>query len=924
MKRQGKKIIAWLAAVGLLLPAGGMAAFAEQPLVPLEPAQEAAQVQPIVYKVTFAQPENGKIEVSQAGTALASGAEVTDESAIRIRVTPDNGYGTGAVTINGQPAALTDGAVDYTVTADTVIAAAFVKNAAPTMSSKGIQTNSVTATTLNVLWTAAKDDHTAAADLQYDVYLSNSNNLSSVENCEKNGTKIASLKNKDMYGVKNLIPATTYYFNVVVRDEQGQAACYTAKSVKTAASAESSVTGVAVYAQQDTVQPGQEISLYAQVYGENQPSQAVTSAVSGNKSKDTKTKVITSESIGGQTRIVLSVGAEETAEVLTVKVTSAQDTKKYQSVSIQLQQPVADAVTGVAVTPHEKAMKKGESFAFGAQVSGTGNYDRTVVWAVAGAADAATTIADGILTVAETETAESLTVTATSAANGEALGTAAVTFAEEVAQAAVTGVEITPASTIAFPGDRVAFTAKVTGENGPSQAVNWELTGNNDAATAIAGGVLTIASGETAAVLTITAKAAADPEKTAVAVVTVSKAEGYQLKVDGGNGTNWVKKLPAGAVIPIVAVPQAGYGFNPGNENKWIAVQEGGLACIADPTKAETTLTMPNYDLEIKADVARLYPREISIQAYDETGKTKLSSAAIRTRGGAILLKATVKPDNAVQDVIWESGNTSIATVDANGLVTARKDGEVYITAKAGDKDPAGNRVTERIRVTISNQTVNETKRPNTNKNNSGSGGTKITFGYDAGTHTAYLKGYGDGTFRPDNQITRAEAAAIAARLSNYYDGTASYACQFSDTNAIAWYANAVGFAVANGIVQGYGDGTFHPDSYVTRAEFSAMMAKATGLSLQGGGNFSDIGNHWAKGYINALVSAGAINGYADGTFRPDQAVTRAEAAKIANGAAGRVPDQGKLSSMSCPFSDVGWGFWGYYDIMEAAVSYGA
>ena len=923
MKRQSKKIIAWLTAMGMLFSMGSMAAFADQPLISAEEAQEIAEAQPVMYKVTFAQPENGKVEVLQADRALLSGAEAADNTAIRIRVTADNGYIAEGLTINGQPAALANGAAEYMVTADTVIAASVVKNAPPAASSKLIKTNSVTATTLNLLWTAAKDDHTAAADLQYDVYLSNSNTISSVENCEKNGTKIAGLKNKDMYSVKNLAPDTTYYFNVVVRDEQGQASCYTTKSVKTAASAESTVTGVAVYAQRDSVQPGQEISLYAQVYGENEPSQAVTSTVSGNKSKDTKATVVTSESLDGQTRIILTVGADETAEALTVKVTSAQNTKKYQSITIRLQQPTADAVTGVAVTPAAKTMKKGETFAFGALVTGTGSYDRTVVWSVTGAADAATAIAGGVLTVGAEETAETLTVTATSAANGEAVGTATVTLAEDAAQAVVTGVEITPAKTIALPGETAVFAAKVTGENDPGQAVTWEVSGNNDAATAIAGGVLTIAPGETAATLTVTAKAAADPEKTAAAVVTVSNAEGYQLKVDGGNGTNWTRKVPAGAVIPIVAAPQAGYGFNSDSENKWIAVQEGGLSCIADPTKAETTLTMPNHDLEIKADFVRVYPREITILAYDEKGKTKLSSAAIRTRGGAILLKATVSPDTAVQGVTWESGNTSVATVDANGLVTARKNGEVYITAKANDKDPAGNRVTERIKVTVSNQTDSQTKRPNTNTSNGGSGGIKFTFGSDTGAHTAYLKGYNDGTFRPDNRITRAEAAAIAARLSAYYDSTASYTCRFDDTNPAAWYASAVGFAAEKGIVMGYGDGTFHPDDYVTRAEFSAMMAKATDMGMYGGGNFSDVGNHWAKGYINALISAGAINGYGDGTFRPDQAVTRAEAAKIANGAAGRVPNQGVLSNMHCPFYDVSVGFWGYYDIMEAAVSYG-
>lgn len=933
-----KKWIAWMAAVGMLLSAGGFTAYADEPLIPLEPAQTTGDEQPPTaeqlpaepqeetkYKVTFAQPENGKLEVSQAGTVLETGAEVADETQVHIRLTPNDGYVVGQTTINGQPAALVNGEIDYTVTADTVIAAAMEKNNAPTLSSKAIKTNSVTATTLNLRWTAAADDHTAAAGLQYDVYLSKSNNLSSVEKCEQNGTKLATLNNADFYSVKNLVPATTYYFNVVVRDEQGQAACYTAKSVKTASSAESTVEGVAVFAEQSTIQPGQEVSLYAQVYGENQPSQAVASTVSGNKSADTAVSVVASESLNGRTRIILTVGADETAEQLTVQVTSAQNKKKSGTATVDVEQPVADAVTGVAVTPETKTMQKGTSFAFGAQVSGTGNFDRAVNWSVEGNAVAETTIVNGLLTIAETETATTLTVKAASAANAEISGTAVVTVADETVPSTVSGVEVTPAATTAAPGETVAFSAKVTGENGPSQAVTWTVAGNSDDKTIIADGILSVAAGETATELTVTAQSVEDPTKSGSATVMVSNAEGYSLKVDGGNGTNWSGRYPAGTVISIVAVPQTGYGFNPENENKWIATPEKGLEAVEAPDQAETKLVMPNYDLELKADFVQIYPEEITIKAYDEDGEDRLQSAVIKTRGGAILLKATVSPSGAVQDVTWESSDTSIATVDANGLVTARKNGQVYITASAVDKDPEGNRVTERIRVTVSNQSTNNSNNSSNNNNNNnygGGGGTQISFGDGAGKHTAYMNGYGDGTFRPDANITRAEAAAIAARLSSLYNAEMTYVCNFSDTDSTAWYANVVGFVSSKGIASGDGDGTFRPDDPVTRAEFAAMMAKATGLNLVGGTSFSDIGEHWAKGYINALVAVGAVNGYADGTFRPDQPVTRAEAAKIANGAAGRTPDKNKLSSMTCPFYDIDMGFWGYYDIMEAAVSY--
>lgn len=938
MRQNVTKLIAWIAAVSMLLSMGGFTVLADQPLIPLEPAQTAdgeqpptaeqlpAEPQETMYKVTFEQPANGKLEVFRQETALVSGAEVAEQSVIRICVTPNEGYVIGQLTINGQAAALVDGTAEYTVTADTIIAAAFEANTAPKLASKTLKTNSVTATTLNLLWTPAEDDHTAAADLQYHVYVSKSNNLSSVEKCEQNGTLIASLTNEDFYSVKNLVPDTTYYFNVVVQDVQGLKTCYTAKSVKTLENAESSVLGVAVFAEKDIAEPGDQVSLYAQVYGENEPSQAVTGTISGKKSDSTSVKVVDSESLNGKTRLILTVGEDETASELTVKVTSAQNKKAAASVIVKIQQPQEDAVTGVTVYPAEKTMQKNTSFVFGAEVAGTGKYDETVVWTVEGAASPGTAIANGKLTVAEDETAATLTVKATSATAAEVFGTATVTLSDDGAAATVTGVELSPTSATVVAGGKVSFKAKVVGENGPSQEVVWALAGNAVAETTIADGILTVAEKETAATLTVTATSVADPEKSASATVTLSMEEGYQLTVKGGDGTVWSAKYAAGTVIPIVAVPPAGYGFNPENENKWITTPEADIACIDNPTEAEAKLTMPYHDLEVKADFVRIYPEEITIRAYDEEGEDRLSSATIRTKGGAIMLKATVLPSNTLQDVTWKSSDTSIATVDADGLVTARKNGEVYITATATDKDPEGNRVTERIKVTVTNQTENNNNNNqsnnNYNNNYTGGGGTQITISSNSDKHTAYMNGYPDRTFRPDANITRAEAAAIAARLSTLYDSSKTYPCNFTDTDSNAWYANVVGFVSAKGIASGDGDGTFRPDDYVTRAEFSAMMAKATGLALRGGTSFADVGEHWAKGYINALAAKGVINGYEDGTFRPDNAVTRAEAAKIANGAAGRTPSESALGTVICPFSDVSRDFWGYYDIMEAAVSY--
>ena len=202
----------------------------------------------------------------------------------------------------------------------------------------------------------------------------------------------------------------------------------------------------------------------------------------------------------------------------------------------------------------------------------------------------------------------------------------------------------------------------------------------------------------------------------------------------------------------------------------------------------------------------------------------------------------------------------------------------------------------------------------------SGSSGIRIMSSKE---HTAYINGYEDGTFRPDATITRAEATAILARVSTDYNNQ-YYASGFSD--ASGWSSNYIGFASQKGLVNGYEDGTFKPDANMTRAEFATVIAKFLGLGKKEGSNFADSQNHWAIGYISALVEKGIINGYEDNTFKPDASITRAEAVKVINAALGRTPNiarvQENIPKYTVAISDVPTTHWAYYEIIEAAVSH--
>ena len=192
--------------------------------------------------------------------------------------------------------------------------------------------------------------------------------------------------------------------------------------------------------------------------------------------------------------------------------------------------------------------------------------------------------------------------------------------------------------------------------------------------------------------------------------------------------------------------------------------------------------------------------------------------------------------------------------------------------------------------------------------------------------HFAYMIGYENGTVRPLGQITRAEVATIFFRLmddsfrSQYW----STASGFSDVAAGKWFNNAVSTGVNAGKLTGYPDGTFRPNQSITRAEFAAIAVRFLSDEVQGvsGGSFSDTAGHWAADAIGRAAAAGWITGYPDGTFRPNQSITRAEAATIINNMLGRAPDKDHLLAGMTTWPDNPEGAWYYEAIQEATNSH--
>jgi transposase-like protein len=197
-------------------------------------------------------------------------------------------------------------------------------------------------------------------------------------------------------------------------------------------------------------------------------------------------------------------------------------------------------------------------------------------------------------------------------------------------------------------------------------------------------------------------------------------------------------------------------------------------------------------------------------------------------------------------------------------------------------------------------------------------------------THSAYVTGYPGGDFRPESSMTRAEAAAVFARLLAEKNGdTIRARYSFPDIAEAEWYAGYVAYLKNYGIIMGYPNGTFGADNTITRAEFTAMSvrfyAAYTGKALTktNGRLLKDVqSSYWAAADIQAATANGWIVGYPDGTFRGEADITRAEVVAIVNRVLGRRADTAYIDknlSALVRFKDVSVKHWAYYDIMEAA-----
>ena len=207
---------------------------------------------------------------------------------------------------------------------------------------------------------------------------------------------------------------------------------------------------------------------------------------------------------------------------------------------------------------------------------------------------------------------------------------------------------------------------------------------------------------------------------------------------------------------------------------------------------------------------------------------------------------------------------------------------------------------------------------------------TKDHYGYIIGYPVDYYTGQPttDQTkkpVRPEGKITRAEVATIYFRMLTDESRTKFWSQNsgYSDVKAGDWFNNAVSTLSNAGIIAGYEDGSFRPNGYITRAEFATIAARFFDVTYNGKDLFPDISGHWAKDYINQAANKGFVNGYEDGTFKPDRNITRAEAVTLVNRTLDRHPDKNHFTKDMLVWPDnMDQTKWYYADMQEATNSH--
>ena len=286
--------------------------------------------------------------------------------------------------------------------------------------------------------------------------------------------------------------------------------------------------------------------------------------------------------------------------------------------------------------------------------------------------------------------------------------------------------------------------------------------------------------------------------------------------------------------------------------------------------------------------------------------------------GGGGTTRYTITAEAGEGGSISPSGRVSVTRGSDKTFTISADDGyEIADVLVDGKSVGAGSRYTfENVRASHTIEVVFERTGPAVADPDD----TGVSDWLNTEDHNAYLNGYPGSRFGPDNNMTRAEVAQMFYNL--LLDKNVPITVTFDDVPADAWYTEAVNTLASLDILNGVGNNKFEPERSITRAEFTTIAMRFTNGTLSGTNIFPDVNpNDWFYDYVVGSIQYGWINGYPDGTFGPNDAITRAEVTTITNRMLGRSADEAFVDSHQdslVQFGDITDRHWAYYQVMEA------
>lgn len=416
-----------------------------------------------------------------------------------------------------------------------------------------------------------------------------------------------------------------------------------------------------------------------------------------------------------------------------------------------------------------------------------------------------------------------------------------------------------------------------------------------------------------------------DPDTTFDFLIEVNGASGSYDATQNGtastvtfeNGSAAVKKLKGGDTLVIKGLPAgASYTVTEQNADKYNVTYD---PAAPDKIVKDETVTchVTNELKNSKPDTGSLTIRKTVGEGIDTSLDFQFSVTLTYPNQTRETRTLTVPANDSVTisdlpvgtfyDVTETTTGYTVTATNATGSIPVGGTTAAFHNALTGGGDVPG---------------------PGPGPNPGGNGGTPALNRRD---HYAYIIGYPDGDVHPQGNITRAEVATIFFRLlrdpvrTQYWSQTNGY----SDVPGNKWYNNAISTLTNMGIICGYPDGSFRPDAPITRAELTKIAASFFSdprVAATYDGRFSDVqGAEWYISYLMTAIEEGLIEGYPDGSFRPDRPITRAETCTIVNRTLGRKPEKDHL----LPESDmINWpdninrNIWYYAQMQEATNSH--